>query len=349
MLQNLSIVIPTLNRQSLALRNARFWSNLGPKVYVLDGSVEAINHSLLKTLGSNIEYKHWPVSYLERISRVTELIHTPYTILMCDDEFYLPSALERSIEFLNLEKDYVACTGKCIVFDWKDRLISSGERYKTDRSSISHNSPFDRCLYHVKEYIPRHIYAVIRTDVWIKAWGSTFVKEYLARGQFEIQFELSVAYLGKTKILPVLSWLRSWEVDPVPSTSTDISTNINNRPFGIWWLDKKKNYEHHEMISIMSKVLGGGPNLMRTLDAAFTIYSGKVYGIYPNIKSKIAHFLEKYSPKFLKIIIKYKGGLNTVWFDFNQVCKDLESEEVEVNFDDIKLIQKTISDFYTNK
>jgi len=175
------------------------------------------------------------------------------------------------------------------------------------------------------------------------------VKEYLARGQFEIQFELSVAYLGKTKILPVLSWLRSWEVDPVPSTSIDISTNINNRPLGVWWLDKKMNHEHYEMISIMSNVLGGGLDLMKTLNAAFTIYSKECYGTYPNIKRKIAHFLEKYLPKFFKILINYKGGLNPVWFDFNQVCKDLESEEVEVNFDDIKLIEKTISDFYINK
>ena len=58
MLKDLSIVIPTYNRQQYALRNIHYWSNRGPEIHVLDGSALPVRDELLSSVGPNIHYHH---------------------------------------------------------------------------------------------------------------------------------------------------------------------------------------------------------------------------------------------------------------------------------------------------
>ena len=77
MLKDLSIVIPTYNRQQYALRNIHYWSNRGPEIHVLDGSAVPVRDELLSSVGPNIHYHHWPISMIGRISKVREVLTTP--------------------------------------------------------------------------------------------------------------------------------------------------------------------------------------------------------------------------------------------------------------------------------
>ena len=102
-ISNLSIVIPTYNRQDYALRNMKFWSERGASVYVLDGSSLAIDKERMKEIGPNVRYCHMPVSIHERLLAATNFISTPYCIMLSDDEFFIPSALEACIKELELD------------------------------------------------------------------------------------------------------------------------------------------------------------------------------------------------------------------------------------------------------
>ena len=98
-LNKLSIVIPTFDRQKYALRSMKYWSDNGiPKVHVLDGSKEPIEQKYLEDLGENLFYYHWPMSMSQRLINIGEYLTTPFTTLMADDEFLLPSGLEMAIK-----------------------------------------------------------------------------------------------------------------------------------------------------------------------------------------------------------------------------------------------------------
>jgi len=100
LLSKLTIVIPTYNRQSYALRNMRYWSGRGAIVHVIDGSPVTISKDDLVGLADNIHYHHHPNSLYERFKYSLQLIRTDYSALLSDDEFFLPSASEVCINEL---------------------------------------------------------------------------------------------------------------------------------------------------------------------------------------------------------------------------------------------------------
>ena len=109
-LAKLTLVVPTYNRHSYALRNMFYWSGRSVTVHVLDGSPTPISLPELSGLAQNIHYHHLPVSIFDRLRIATELISTDYCALMGDDEFFIPSALESCIAELDLYSDLVSCT-----------------------------------------------------------------------------------------------------------------------------------------------------------------------------------------------------------------------------------------------
>ena len=115
-LSELTLVVPTYNRQSDALKQMHFWSDSPVILHVLDGTNVPIQREELEDLGDNVHYYHMPCSIEERFGRAGKLVDTPYVAFICDDEFFIPSVLEKSIVYLKNNKDFVACIGMCIGF-----------------------------------------------------------------------------------------------------------------------------------------------------------------------------------------------------------------------------------------
>lgn len=252
-ISNLSIVIPTYNRQDYALRNMKFWSERGAIIYVLDGSSLAIDKERLKEIGPNVRYCHMPFSIHERLLAATNFISTPYCIMLSDDEFYIPSALEACIKELELDSDLVACNGQCVRFSMTGMQITAQIEYpRLKTHSISQELPVERIMAHMDNYVPSTIYSVVRTDVWTKAIKAATQMMVALYSFEELAFELVVSYSGKTKVINELSWLRSSEVAPVRTTDTSHEIRVSAKQ---WLYENKYASERYEFFKKISYTL----------------------------------------------------------------------------------------------
>ena len=228
---------------------------------------------------------------------------------MADDEFLLPSGLEMAIKNLNSDPELVSIMGRCIGFAWENNTIYTNPFYTNQKDrKLEQETPKERCLFHFSNYTPSHFYSVVRTPVWNMAWKSSSFKEFEVCGQTELQFELSVAYLGKSKVIPNLTWLRSTETNRV-DTSSDNSMNYNLPHLVVWWLDPSKQDEHDEMIEIMAKSLKGDEETKNILREAFNKMAKKVdksgkFKFYNRTKSRLKKLMIRLTPIKIRKLIK---------------------------------------------
>ena len=122
LLKNLTIVIPTYKRQKFITRTMQYWSGKDVAIIVIDGSKKSLDTNILNQLKTNIKYIHSPKSYYERLLSVINLINSQYVMMGCDDEFYIPSALNSCLVKLSLDNQLVTCTGRAIEFNWHKNL-----------------------------------------------------------------------------------------------------------------------------------------------------------------------------------------------------------------------------------
>jgi glycosyltransferase domain-containing protein len=250
LLSKLTLVIPTYNRQSYALRNMHYWSGQSAIVHVMDGSDTPISTHDLAGIGSNVHYHHHNSSFEERLKIASTRINTDYAMLCGDDEFQIFSGLIASIQFLEGNEDYTSCCGRCVGFrvhKSKIELFPVKEYHMThfvNQSSIS-----KRIEHHISNYMVTTIYGVHRRDSFkfcLSGLSKSFSSPYVAETIFEL---LSSAY-GKSIILPNASWLRSFENVPIQTVSSDRKYSISQ-----WYGDPLKASEVSEFYADLKKEL----------------------------------------------------------------------------------------------
>lgn len=288
-LNKLSIVIPSYNRQEYLLRNLSYWSGKASKIYALDGSKEKISDNQISRFESNINYIHNPVLLVKRIESVLSKIDTPYVSMLSDDEFFLPTSLEKSISELENDPELIACMGRAMGF-WVDESgeIKGALQYpEFEDYKIDENTPGERILKHFQNYTPSMIYAVVRSDIWKKSFHPYIIEELPIYAIGEIQFELAASYLGKSKIIPYLHWLRSLEQGPI-TNSQDISLNRENTIQNVW-LDSGNHLLKKHLLNTMSSLLSTYDNRSKNLVRSEIIRAIDVYVANNQLKIAIEH------------------------------------------------------------
>ena len=216
MLHELTIIIPTYERQKYVLRNMRFWSNKGPRVLVLDGSNAPLSDKDRRSLGLNIRYFHRPIPFNKRMKLAIDMINTPYAVLCADDEIQVPSGIERCIEFLENNKDHAQCCGRAIRFNVAGKVLKV-EAAKLDHRShyVDQNTPIERARYHLGDFLTTTVYAVHRKDSLKHCLRYSMGYDFGNPYPQETLFEIAASAFGKSKVLPCVTWVRSSENDPV--------------------------------------------------------------------------------------------------------------------------------------
>jgi len=356
LLYKLTIVILTFNRPQYILRSMKYWSGKGPIVHVLDGSVESISSKDLANMESNIRYHHMPVSYNERFVYAQNLSKSEYTTFIPDDEFLIPSALNSCISELDNNVSLVSCIGRCILFNHDKgslRLRVRSVYEKMANYSVQHNNPDDRVLYHMKHYVPSMVYSVMRTNIWKHVLSCVTSKTYKVTSLEELQFEIASSYLGKSKVLPILLWMRSGE-------NTGLTDKSNLKKIGDWWTDSLNDELREQMLSELTcKILTNQDNVdvdsvKKVIAKSFEMFIDRPKRQLP-IKSivifQVARLLSML-PRVIKDILKRPAhttyyNLND-FYDIDLTIKQLEMEEVSVNLDELKDIESTVVDFHNN-
>tara|TARA_B100001964_G_C13871047_1_gene438683 strand:+ start:9 stop:605 length:597 start_codon:yes stop_codon:yes gene_type:complete len=92
----------------------------------------------------------------------------------------------------------------------------------------------------MENYIPIATYNVTRSEYFKKIVNLIGLKEYKAYASWEIQFEIAMSLFGKIKFIPVIYWIRGWEVSAIRNTSPSM-TILNSADD--WWNNEMNKNE----------------------------------------------------------------------------------------------------------
>ncbi|NMC05038.1 MAG: TIGR00180 family glycosyltransferase [Candidatus Lokiarchaeota archaeon] len=329
-IENLTIVVYTYNRQDFAVRSMRFWACHNAFVLVLDGTAEPIDPSILKEFeNKRIQYHHVPGSIQSRFKHAIDIVKTPYVILACDDEFYVPSALEKCMDVLESRPEYVACAGQALAFyKYKNEIRGFPTYPELKNYHITNEACTDRMVAHLQSYAQSSFYAVQRLAAWkntmrvVSSGGGPFSNPYL----LELQVELATVYQGKTLAIDDLLWLRNKSNPPIDNKTHDLKIGHD-----IWFFDPAYRNERErffdEMASSLSRINEFNvADIRRALHQSIDAYF-KNRGTPSTLRRLIARFL----PVMLKRALKGNDPLL-------KAAQKLEKKGVHVDLSQVKVI-----------
>lgn len=249
MLEKLTVIIPTYNREQFALRSIQYWKSSRAIVHILDGS--AVESVILRDAAMETDTVHYhfiPDSFKERLKIASGLITTKYAILCADDEFMIFTGISSCMDFLDNNKDYQQCVGRVLSFQrtFLNSVTLSPIKSRHRFHHVDQENPLDRISYHISNFNVTTIYGV-HTAPSLRACLNVASSLITANPYaFETVFELVAASMGKSKVLPYLSWLRSTENKPVNANNFNRHDSIST-----WFSNQANSDQVSQMFSLL--------------------------------------------------------------------------------------------------
>lgn len=349
-LSKLTIVIPTYNRHEYAARVMRYWSGSVATVFVLDGSSTPVSENILNKLDSNVHYSHLPErSIFDRLFYVFEKIQTDFVVLHGDDEFLLSSGLEACIQACSDDIGLVACMGRALNFNYDNERLVGRRRYdEMINHQVDMDDPFERLDYHLSQYACSTCYAVCRQAPWVTAFKIACTQRYPVYGIGELQYEATMAFAGRGKVINQLMWLRS---DENPSVNF-----FHNLRFQEFWTRKKYRQEKikfcNGLATSLAEIYGYHiEKIHQSVVAAFDRYlffckaSGRYIKCYA-----VKKIFKKISPVLLqKFLPAGKSNSGLALKEIRSLSAELEAEGVEINHRELEAVFNIIEQFHGQK
>lgn len=336
-LNKLTIVIVSLNRQEYLKRLIKFWSNYNVNILIIDGSINKLKDDFSNF--KNLTYVHSQKSRFERYLASIDFVKTEFVIFASDDEFYLPSALRSCINFLLSNPSYSSCGGRAVGFGTKEKKLFGIRQYAGLKDfCLDQNSAADRIFKHFSSYTPAHFYSVKHSAKWKKICSNIYKKKHSFHASHEYQMEFLTMVSGKSKIISELMWMRNNEV---PRVNKERETSIEK-----WWYDKKFEKDKISFLQRMKKAcdeLSINQNsglkensiseLFEVLIKKFVEYNNK------NLFRKILQlFPYKIEIKLLKLVKKCYKITTIKEKSLGDEINILKAEGVLINLEELKKI-----------
>lgn len=178
----ITLLIPTMNRPDFLIRLLRYYWALDFQGCICIGDSSAAPHieRTKKAIGElqgklNIIYREYPqANTSECLLRLLDSVSTPYVAFVADDDFLVPSALEKCAFFLDNHPDYNAVHGLGIAI-W----LQSGGLYGQVASLVRYQQPVleaesasQRLLDHLSNYTVT-LFSVHRVESWREMFRDT--------------------------------------------------------------------------------------------------------------------------------------------------------------------------------
>ena len=239
----LTMIFISRNRQEILLKHALFFRKFGARIIILDGSDKELPEDLIDSCAHLIDYIYSPKSLEYRLKLARGMSVTPFTVVSTDDDLFVPSALHKSITFLQENPEVLACSGRTIGFIQKPSGVDLFDCYpENDKLGFQftpRNKPV-RLLQYFFTYSSRYFYSVYRTTDWDDIFTSFCGKRILPRNYLELIVEFRACWGGTHHILPDLFWLRNFTNPPIRAG------------------EKYRNFVRPlEYLKIASEILGG--------------------------------------------------------------------------------------------
>ena len=259
MRSKLTIFIPTYERPDFVRRQCAYWAGSGFKILILDGSAEPSVQSDVYGVDKNISYFHEPVSFRERLAKAAELFDTPYIAMLADDDLYFKAGLDECVSFLDQHDDFTTVFGRALAFSTGrySRVISTRAYDGLRDYAVDSDHAIERLGYHMENYIPSLMYAVSRGESWRYAAAFQAERQFSFWAQAEVQLEMALSVLGKSKVLSVPLWLRSRE-SPSLGISNPFDEGLKiSVPFNKFWFEEDHEDAKKLFLDIAVSHLGG--------------------------------------------------------------------------------------------
>jgi hypothetical protein len=211
----------------------------------------------------------------DRLRLAGGLIETPYAVMLGDDEFHLPAGLRASVETLEKDESLVGCMGQVLSFSplgHYRRSLFARAYPLLDRYDISHLRPDDRLIAAMSSYNMATSYAVLRTPVWRKSWGS--VEEYGSGVAAEIQQAMAVYLLGPFTTTSHVQWLRSIENPAGPVSPYEKDRRVW---FPEWWESDRYGAERLTFVSRLAELVADELGADRDECASWVMAGAEVF------------------------------------------------------------------------
>lgn len=208
MLSDLTIIIPTYKRTQYLYRILSYYSSFKKfdfTILVLDSSPKNFHKdaSFDKFYNKKIIFYNFDpkITFWSKISKSAKFIKTKYCVLIPDDDFLIPKSLNKCVDFLEKNKDYVSAHG----YYYNHTLIKTNNKKKFKLFEIyKNNGSSDSNFFsqRIDDYMNGNVntpyYALYKSEVFKNIWHDVnhYVKDWWIHEIFPI---LSSFVCGKTK------------------------------------------------------------------------------------------------------------------------------------------------------
>lgn len=338
-LSELTLVIPSFERQRYLIRQMNYWRDQNISLLVLDGSRFPLDYRGQLAFGNEptcICYFHLPVSIEERLGFAVGKIKTKYAALLSDDEFFLPSALRSCIEYLDSHADTVCCKGRALGFAWRDGRPMARDVYPDIAScQVNSSDPEQRLLQHFSPYQMISLWSVSRVDIFLKSIQAiSYSGKYKTAAAAEMQISLISAYSGKCKVIDELMWMRSFE-------NKNIWWDYGNLSFVEWYRDPRNICEHRRFFDSIYFALGL-QNCSR-LDSLGPFRDALEAYCRNNRKPRKVSFAFRVCQMALRIASRLLPFRHSSWKSFGGFIRSVEAQGIKISRRDMDRIELYIA------
>jgi len=356
LLSELTVVIVSYERQPYLDRQINFWSDKKAKVEILDGSALFWPRAHEKSFPPNVAYWHIPDTIEKRFAFAVDRIKTKYAVLMSDDEFYLPSALQSCLFELERSYELVACKGLSLGFHWSTDMVVGYQFYPGLRGyAIDQDDPKKRMIAHMNSYQMATLWAVMKSEVFKKTLiAMSYSGPYGSAAVGEIQTSLVTAWFGKCKVIDELMWLRSFE-------NKNIWWAFGRQSFHEWYSNPQNekevdNFNEAIIRSINVNDLNEKQTRIDINEAilAYVVSQFNRKRFSTNILNRLRISITKHVPLNIKIqlknliaILQNKGGFKIpAELTLLHAAINLSNTGTRVNFKELTEISELITQFH---
>ncbi len=277
-LSSLTVVVPSWQRQDYLLRQIRYWSASSASLVIVDGSRLPLPDRIRSAVEAHprITYRHDLLSQADRLRLAGGLIESPYAVMLGDDEFHLPAGLSASIRVLDNDQKLVGCMGQVLSFSPVGpyrRIVFARAYLSMHGHSIRHSDPADRLIAAMSDYTMATCYAVLRTPVWRRSWGS--LGEYESGHAAELQHVMAVYLLGSFTTTSHVQWLRSIENPPAPLSPAE--EKDGRIWFPEWWEGQRYEAERVAFVSRLAELVADELGAGRDECASWVMAGAEVF------------------------------------------------------------------------
>jgi len=213
---NIAILIPTKNRAEFVIRQLHYYTSVRSQypVYIGDSSNSEHSLKIQKAIEQmkgalTVHYFCKPeFNYCKTTIHLLSLVKEEYICMIGDDDFQIPSSLEKCAEFLDTHKDYASAHGNAVAIRIMNNAVYGkiGKIKDYPQPQCEQNSANDRVLNFFNQYYVSH-FSVVRAEVMKKAW-SRWAETPERSFSEEILDATLIVVMGKSKLLDCLSFIR---------------------------------------------------------------------------------------------------------------------------------------------